>query len=432
MNRQINTKNGNVHIGLVLAIFVLLMLVPIGTASWTLVYRDFVYNPWGGYWIYNYQDREYFGGYMQSSIIGTDIISAPDQLHNILLNNNNVVSSEIGDIKYLQEGYAFKVEVIDFNESHIDRKAVFLSLWKNGIEIDRYVARAGETYVYRKARIGNISDLPIILIYVDDIYQEATEKLVRFSGFFQISESISQIPAVTPTVTQTVTPTPIPTVTITPVQTTTVPTVIPTVTTTVIATVVPTVTSDTSPGHPDEYWERMREKYPPNETVSTKRATLEVTNKLDRSNSDIVVTVTLKNIGDDTARFVNFNSTIPAELGMTLLSGAERNGSELIWKGDIKAGEEHQIIYKIKPVKMDIEIPTKVTYVKDSGTANKLMANAAIEGMKAESISDSINPADLQTILLIIQIGKALPGFEMILGILGIGTIYILRRKNKT
>ncbi len=195
-------------------------------------------------------------------------------------------------------------------------------------------------------------------------------------------------------------------------------------------TATPTITTtptDTSPGHPDEYWERMREQYPPN-----KRATLEVTNKIDRSGNEAVITINMKNIGNDTAKFVNFSSSIPSELGSTLISGAEWNGNELIWKGDINAGEEHNIIYKVKPVKIDIEIPTKITYVKDSITTNKIMSKAATEGIRSESILDSIDPQDLQTILLVIQITKAvLPGFEAIFGLSGILAIYMVMRKRK-
>lgn len=476
-----------------LAIFVLLPTM-VGTAS----AKTFAYNEWGSYYTANYQGQEYFAGYSVNSIIGQNIILQEDQLHTVLLDTNNAISSVIGESKTLQEEYAFKV--IDMN---ISDKVILLSLLKNDVEIDRTVIHAGDTYIYRKAKVGNISDLPLILIHLDSVFQGATEKIARFNGIFQISESISIEPAyksfvddvygfyrvIHPSksvtyndniltintgetviwvsdsndytltivseqglwndtdaklrwsyqqfghrfdtegeysvyikefpalkhqkiVVKSVLITPIPTVTFTPIPTVTfIP--IPAVTfipvqTNVIPTATVTATQETN-----------------------KRAILEVTNKIDRSDNGAIITINLRNTGDDTARFVKFSSEIPAELGMVLLSGANRNGNELIWRGDIEAGNEHQIVYKVKPVKIDISIPIKVTYVKDSGTASKIMSKAAAEGIRSENILDNIDPQDLQTILLIIQIGKALlPGFEVMIGIGGILAIYVLRKRN--
>lgn len=213
--------------------------------------------------------------------------------------------------------------------------------------------------------------------------------------------------------------TPTPVVTITPVQTTVGPTPTVAVTVTATATTVPTVTGDTSPGHPEEYYE-----------TTQKRAILEVTNKIDRSDSGAIITVSVRNTGDDTARFVNFSSSIPSELGAELVSGADWNGNELIWKGDIETGKGHDIIYKVKPAKIDINIPVKVTYVKDSITAGKVISKAAASGIRAESVA--VDPQDLQVIYYVILITKAiLPGFEVVFGLAGIGVIYVLGKIKK-
>lgn len=166
------------------------------------------------------------------------------------------------------------------------------------------------------------------------------------------------------------------------------------------------------------------------ETIKEKRAILAVTYKVDRSGDRAVITINVKNIGDDKARFVKFNSEIPPGIDWRLESGADIDENMIKWDGDLDIGQEHNIIYSMNRPNIDINIPLEVTYVKDSATANKIMAKAAAKGIRSEKILDDIDPQDLEKILLIIQISKALlPGFEIIFGISGILSIYYLRKR---
>ncbi len=160
--------------------------------------------------------------------------------------------------------------------------------------------------------------------------------------------------------------------------------------------------------------------------VTNKRAILQVTYNIEKSDNGAIVTIKINNIGDDVARFVSLSTTIPSELNPILLSGANNKDGEIVWKGDIGINEEHDIKISVKPVKTDIELPVKVTYVKDSVTANKIMTAATAKGVDIQFIP--IDPIDLEIILLLIKIAKELPGFGIILGIGGILTIYLFRR----
>jgi len=177
-------------------------------------------------------------------------------------------------------------------------------------------------------------------------------------------------------------------------------------------------------------------KTTPTETENSKVAILQVVYNISRKYNKAEVTVSLKNIGNSTARFVNLYMNIPAGLGATLDSKSEMdgneimwkvNGSDIVWKGDIEPGKEHVIKYQVVTPKADIEIPVKVTYINSEKTLNKVMAKASSEGVSVSAAS--IDPQDLQTILLVIQIAKSLtPGFEIVLAISGIGAIDIIRK----
>ena len=168
-------------------------------------------------------------------------------------------------------------------------------------------------------------------------------------------------------------------------------------------------------------------------TASTpigKKAILAVINKVDRSGDRAVITIKIKNIGEDKAKFVKFSSEIPSGIDWKLESGADRNGNTVTWNGDIDIGREHNIVYSMNRPNIDLNIPLEVTYVKDSATANRIMNKAIAKGIRSENILDNIDPQDLEKILLIIQISKTLlSGFQTILGIVGILSIYHLRKR---
>ena len=101
----------------------------------------------------------------------------------------------------------------------------------------------------------------------------------------------------------------------------------------------------------------------PQEVQNGKVAILQVVYNLGRKDNGAEVTVTLKNVGSSTARFVNLSMNIPVGLDAILDSGAEMDGNTIVWTGDIEPGKEHIIKYQVGAPKADIEIPVKVTYI---------------------------------------------------------------------
>lgn len=479
------------YIGLILVVGLIFQLNAVaGGTSYTTV--NFNYKDWGSYYTVSYAGEPYFAGYVGGGAISSRNIftfnttSNSGQLHRVLMNDNIYRVLNIGESLPLGERYQFQIKDID-----ISTKMALVALLKGATQVDATVRGQQQTYIYTE-KVGNVSDLPVIAVHVSNVSNKtvtidgvfeisevfitvtpipistmnitswsnnqtndqslsitvplgATRRFsvaynnnanvfahstngiligtlcpdnkncyqdVRFDslGSYYVSNTMINttlgsdsktwyvtVPPVNPISTPTFTPTPTPTLTqtVTPTSTPT-PTSIPTVTTT-----------------PD--------------VQNSKVAILQVVYNIGRKDNGAEVTVTLKNIGSSTARFVNLSMNIPTGLGAILDSGAEMDGNTMVWKGDIEPGNEHVIKYHVGPVKADIEIPVRVTYINSEKTMNKVMAKASAEGMSASAIP--IDPQDLQTILLIIQIAKSLtPGFEIVLAIAGIGVLYAIRK----
>lgn len=417
MNRQINNKNRNVHIGLVLVVLGILLTSVASAAEYQI--GELPYKDWGNYYVTedpSGSGRHYFAGYVSGSIIG-EIILSNKELHDIMYYDNTNRTLDVGRKLNLSEGYTLSIKDIANNNS-----VVFMAISKDGTEIDSDILNKGDTYIYRNLYTYRNLELPTILIHIGDI----SNGVVTIDAIFQISEytiditgeddcrrhmNCDETPIITPSPTSTIPIEPIPTVTV-PIQTST-----PIITPVPTATIMPVPTTTMPVIMP----------------VQTKMALLNVTLKIDRSEDKAIVTIRLRNIGDDTARFVNLSIGIPPELGAEIISGAEHVGNKIIWKGDIEPGKEHEIIYKVNPAKIDVNMPLEIIYIGDE-KVKELAENAGInsEDVNAEFLED-VDPVFLQKILFIIQITRAiLPGFEIVLGILGIGTIYILRRTNRT
>lgn len=194
---------------------------------------------------------------------------------------------------------------------------------------------------------------------------------------------------ITNTITSTPTTTPI-----TPTPTTPIPT--PTPTPTIIST--QTVTPTSTIQIPD----------------IKQRAQLQVTYEVGSLINDrVTIKVFLKNVGDATASNINLTIEHPHELEPIGGSGSEKIGDTISWTGELLPNTEHITEYSIKAIKgKDVEIPLKVTYAKMSREEK-----AKAFGVSSSAPQASISPEDTETILMIIKILKAIPGFESMLAI---------------
>ncbi len=199
------------------------------------------------------------------------------------------------------------------------------------------------------------------------------------------------VPSVNPT--SIPTPTPTPTSIITPPPTST-----PTSTLTLTSTATPTPTSTIQ--IPD----------------AKKRAQLQVTYEVSSvKNGRVIIKVAIKNVGSATASHINLTIDHPSELEAIALSGSEKIGETITWKGELKPYEEHITEYSVNKIgEKDWEIPLKVTYAKISPDEKAKALGVSAVSVNAEQL---LTPEDWEVIMLVIKIAKAIAGFEAILAI---------------
>ncbi|GFO96690.1 S-layer protein [groundwater metagenome] len=153
---------------------------------------SFDYSPFGKYQVIGFMAGKYFAGYTKnSSISGNKEISTigSGQLHRVLLDDENRRVISEGGTFTLKEGYVLRLKEIDIGAGP---RQIWLTLLKDGVEVDSDVAAAGDTYVYSK-KAGALSDLPVIAVRFDSVFRGREVNAAFIKGVFQISDSYTQV-----------------------------------------------------------------------------------------------------------------------------------------------------------------------------------------------------------------------------------------------
>ncbi len=153
---------------------------------------SFDYSAFGKYQVIGFMAGKYFAGYTRnSSISGNKEISTigSGQLHRVLLDDEDRRVVSEGGTFTLKEGYVLRLKEIDIGAGP---RQIWLTLLKNGVEVDSDFAAAGETYVYSK-KAGVVSDLPVIAVRIDSVFRGREVNAAFIKGVFQISDSYTQV-----------------------------------------------------------------------------------------------------------------------------------------------------------------------------------------------------------------------------------------------
>lgn len=153
---------------------------------------SFDYSNFGKYQVIGFMADKYFAGYTSNSTISDkeEISSlSSGQLHKVILDDENKRTVSVGGTLSLGEGYVLKMKEIDIGAGS---GQIWVSLLKDGGEVDNGVLTAGDTYIYRK-RVGSTDDLPIIAIHFDTVFRGTELNAVFVRGIFQISDSYTDI-----------------------------------------------------------------------------------------------------------------------------------------------------------------------------------------------------------------------------------------------
>ncbi len=154
---------------------------------------SFTYDNWGKYQVIGFMADKYFAGYKNHTIpeaVDTfDDVSAmaQGQLHKVLIDDDTKRTISVGGTIALKDGYVLKATDIDLRG-----RTMFLVLLKDGAEVDSNMLAGGETYVYKK-RVGNVDDLPLILVRFDNVFSGQELQAAFLKGIFQIEETPTKI-----------------------------------------------------------------------------------------------------------------------------------------------------------------------------------------------------------------------------------------------
>lgn len=157
-------------------------LVPEGFQYTTLLQpKEFEFDPWGHYFVISFLGSEWFAGY-DSSIEGRKAT--------LSLLENQYLGKVLWDVEpkgillagnySLQEGYEMRIR-------DVGNDSIFLQLLKNEVAVDNSVVKSNSTYIYKKD-LGDVKDLPIIMVHLNNVFKNETTSFATIDGAFQISD----------------------------------------------------------------------------------------------------------------------------------------------------------------------------------------------------------------------------------------------------
>jgi S-layer protein (TIGR01567 family) len=145
----------------------------------------FEYANWGSYQIIGFMAERYFAGYKaaDTTLTDTDVsLISSGQMSKVLMNEEKSRSVYAGSALILEEGYTLNIVELDK-----DGNKVYVTLTKDGSELESTILSSGKNYIYKKD-LGSADDVPIIAVYFDEMFQGHETSAVFVKGIFQISD----------------------------------------------------------------------------------------------------------------------------------------------------------------------------------------------------------------------------------------------------
>ncbi len=148
---------------------------------------SFNHDDFGSYSVIGFMADKYFAGYTENSTIDNDAKSAigSGQLHKVLLDDDEQRVIAVGSTLTLKDGYTLKAKEIDVG---VGTGQIWVTLLKDGNEIDDSTIESGENYIYSK-KSGGVDDLPIIAAHISSVFRGKEVNAAFIKGVFQISDN---------------------------------------------------------------------------------------------------------------------------------------------------------------------------------------------------------------------------------------------------
>ena len=158
--------------------------VPEGFQYTTLLQpRKFEFDSWGQYYVISFLGSQWFAGY-DSSIEGrkaTKSLLEHEYLGKVLMDMEPQGIVLAGNYS-LQEGYEMRIR-------DVGNDSIFLQLLKDDIPVESSVVKSNSTYIYKKD-LGDVKDLPIIMVHLNNVFSNETKSFATIDGVFQISDRV--------------------------------------------------------------------------------------------------------------------------------------------------------------------------------------------------------------------------------------------------
>ena len=148
---------------------------------------DFEYSRWGSYDVVGFLAEKYFAGYTDDTDFTDEFsVIAEEELRKVLIDDDEEYTVRSGATFPLDEGYELRIKEVD-----LDGNKVFLSITKDGDEVDNKVVEPGSTvksstFAYDE-EIGS-EDVPIIAVHIQSVFRGREEDLATIDGIFQVSD----------------------------------------------------------------------------------------------------------------------------------------------------------------------------------------------------------------------------------------------------
>lgn len=147
--------------------------------------NDFEFEPWGNYNVISLLGQLWFAGYDENTSQDIDHVNPilQEQIIQPLIDSDDTIILNSGRSLSLREGY-------DLLLLSVSNDKAFVHLRKNGEMVNSAVLTPNTTYTY-EADVGEVDDLPIIAIHVQNVFESDPERGMQgmvIDGLFQISD----------------------------------------------------------------------------------------------------------------------------------------------------------------------------------------------------------------------------------------------------
>ncbi len=143
--------------------------------------KKFEFDSWGQYYVISFLGSQWFAGY-DSSIEGrkaTKSLLEHEYLGKVLWDIEPQAIILAGNYS-LQEGYEMRIR-------DVGNDSIFLQLLKDGMPVESSVVKSNSTYIYKRD-LGDVKDLPIIMVHLNNVFRNGTKSIATIDGVFQISD----------------------------------------------------------------------------------------------------------------------------------------------------------------------------------------------------------------------------------------------------